>query len=106
RVALRVRLLYSVGAFLRARARAGRERALVEAEAHGAALLAHQLLLDQQVDHFMSRARVELPGVGSAPCHDMARDLDDRRLHAETDAEVRHLTLAGEARGFDLAFDA
>ncbi len=37
---------------------------------------------------------------------DVARELGDRHLHAETDAEVRHQVLAGVARSADLALDA
>ncbi len=36
----------------------------------------------------------------------MPRRLDHRHLHAEADAEIRHLALAGEARRLDLALGA
>ena len=37
---------------------------------------------------------------------EIARRLDDRHLHAEADAEIRHVALAREARRLDLAFRA
>jgi hypothetical protein len=36
---------------------------------------------------------------------DVARELDDRGLHAEADPEERHAGLARVANGFDHAFD-
>src|SRR5262249_26290044 len=36
----------------------------------------------------------------------VARELDDRRLHAETDAEERHVVLAHVANGFDHSLHA
>ena len=39
------------------------------------------------------------------PCT-IARVFDDRELHAEADAQIRHLVLARVADRLDLAFDA
>src|SRR5262249_10659442 len=100
-----VALLDHVGAVGLAGARARGQRAFVQTEAHRAALVAHQLLLGEQIDHFVSGARVELGGVRVGPAHDVARELDHRRLHAEADAEVRHVALARVTRGLDLALD-
>ncbi len=47
----------------------------------------------------LGRARAFEPG-------EVARRLDHRHLHAEADAEIRHLALAREARRLDLAFGA
>ena len=51
-------------------------------------------------------ARVELGRVGVVEAADVARELDRTPLHAEADAEERHLALAGVADRLDLALDA
>ena len=52
------------------------------------------------------RGGVELAGVGVFQPADIARELDAGRLHAEADAEVRHLLFARVADGVEHAFDA
>ena len=51
-------------------------------------------------------SRVELGAVRAGQAGDVARELDRRDLHAQADAEVRHLVLARVADRRDLAFDA
>ena len=53
----------------------------------------------------MPRMAVELRAVGAGKRGGVAGELDDRHLHAETDAEVGDPALPGEARGLDLALD-
>ena len=76
------------------------------AQTHGAAHVAHVLLLRQQVDDSVRRVLVELPGVSALHAADVARELDDGALHAEADAEIRHLVLAAILDGVYLALDA
>ncbi len=59
----------------------------------------------QQVDDRVRRLGVELGRVGALHVADVAGVVDDRHLHAEADAEERHLLLAGVATGRDLALD-
>ena len=51
-------------------------------------------------------ARAELGRAGAGQPREMPRRLDHRHLHAEADAEIRHLPLAREARRLDLALGA
>src|SRR5207247_6288119 len=88
----------------------GRGTALAEhdrivAEPHRAALRLDRALFWQEIDHVVRRMRVELRRVGAREVTDVARVLDHRALHAETDAEVRHALLAREAHRLNLAFD-
>ena len=87
-----------------------RPRALVQfhrvgAEPHRAAHVAQFFLFGQQVDHRVGRLGIELGGVGAVHPGDVAGELDHRDLHAEADAEVGDLALAGDPRGLDLALD-
>ena len=92
----------------------GVERRRIGAEPHGAAeiavgcalleLVAAQPLGQQADDRL--RRRAELGGVGVRDAGERAGRLDHRHLHAEADAEIRHLALAGEARRLDLALGA
>ena len=63
-------------------------------------------LLGQEIDHVVGGGRLELGGVGAVEPAHVARVLDDRALHAEADAEVRHALLAGVADRLDLPLDA
>ena len=87
---------------------------LIGAEPHGAAeIAAGGALLElvaaqpfgQQADDRLRR-RAELGRVGVLDAGEGARRLDDGHLHAEADAEIRHLALAGEAGRPDLALGA
>src|SRR3954451_3134899 len=75
-------------------------------ETHGAAELVDPLQLAKLVDDAVGRARVELGGVGVVEAADVPREFDDERLHAEADAEVRDLILAGVADRVEHAVDA
>ena len=54
----------------------------------------------------MAAGLVELGGVGVAPAEHVAGVFDDRDLHAQADAQVGDLVLAGVLHGADLAFHA
>jgi len=82
------------------------EQNRVEAEAHGAALVGQVPLLGKEIDHEVRGAGHELRGVRRFQPARVARELDDRALHAEADPEVRHALLARVAHGLDLALDA
>ena len=92
------------------------EQHLLRAQAHGAALLraviahlraVHLVLpLGDERDHRVRGGAVELGAVGIGQSLHVAAVLDDRHLHAEADAEVRHAVLAREAHRLDLALDA
>src|ERR1700722_1498310 len=45
-------------------------------------------------------------GIGAVESGDIAREIDHRRVHAVTDAEIRNLVFARKSRGGDLAFEA
>ena len=53
-----------------------------------------------------SRGRAELGRIGLLDAAQIARRLDHRHLHAEADAEIRHVALARELRRADFAFRA
>src|SRR5450432_822896 len=75
-------------------------------QAHGAAQIVHALQLAQLENHAVRRARVELGGIGVLEAAHVARVLDDHGLHAQADAEIRHLVFAGEADGVQHAVDS
>jgi hypothetical protein len=54
----------------------------------------------------MRRVGIELGAVGALETGDMAGELDGGELHAEADAQVRHLVFARIADRRDLAFGA
>ncbi len=54
----------------------------------------------------MRRGLVELAGVGFSQAADVASELNAGRLHAEADAEVRHMAFARVADGVEHALDA
>ena len=62
--------------------------------------------LGEESDHRMGRIGIELGAVRAVQPDRVAGVLDDRRLHAEADAEIRHLAFAGEACRPDLPLDA
>ena len=78
----------------------------LRAEPHRAAEILDLLLLGEQVDHGMRRLGIHLGRVGAVEPDDVARELRDRDVHAEADAEVGNLPLAGDAAGEDLALPA
>src|SRR5690606_11935886 len=64
------------------------------------------LPLGDQAHDRVAAGLVEFGGVGVGPAQYVTGVLDHRHLHAEADAEVRDLVLAGVAHGGDLAFHA
>ena len=74
--------------------RSGLQFAGPRTEAHGSAEFFHAAQLAQLVDDTMRRLRIEFAGVGVLQSADVARELDAGGLHAQTDAEIRHLFLA------------
>ena len=77
----------------------------VGAQAHRAAHVRDLLLLGQQVDDRVRRLGVELGRVRAVHVDDVARELRDRHLHAQADAQERDLLLARDPRRGDLALD-
>src|SRR5262249_34283672 len=75
-------------------------------EPHRAAQILDAFQLAQLEDHAMRRAGVELGGIGFIEPADIARVFDHQRLHAEADAEVRHLALPRVADRIEHAIDA
>ena len=78
----------------------------VEPQPHRPPLVGDVPLLGQEVDHVVRGRWIELRGIGAVEAADVAGILDDRALHAETDAEVGHLVLARVSDRLDLALDA
>ena len=83
---------------------AARQQSGIRAEPHGAAEIAAGAALLQlvafhpfghQADHRLARG-AEFRGIGVLDAAEIARRLDHRHLHAEADAEIRNLALAGE----------
>ena len=64
------------------------------------------LLLGQQVDDGIRRLGIHLRRVRAVEPDDVPRELGDRDVHAEADAEVRDLALARDAAGEDLPLPA
>src|SRR5262249_22073269 len=64
------------------------------------------LLLRQQVDDRVWRLRVHVGRVRPLEPDHVARELRDRDVHSEADAEVRNPVLPRDAAGEDLAFPA
>src|SRR5215813_7239282 len=83
----------------------------IRAEPHGAAEVAGlrallELVTAQPFRHQTDqrlRRRTEFGGVGVLDADEVSRGLDDRHLHAKTDAEIRHVTLARELRRADFS---
>ena len=115
-VTMAVALGHHVLAVQLARQRAGLQALLLQAQAHGAAQVGTFIaLLDlagggaplgDQADDRVRRLLVVLGAVGVDQARHVAGIVNDGRLHAVADAEVRHLVLAREARGQHLAFEA
>src|ERR671912_1771669 len=90
------------------------QRGLERAEAHGAAEIAACRALLQFVAaqplgekaHHRLGGRAEFGGAGVLDSGERPGRLHHRHLHAEADAEIRHLALAGELRRPDLALGA
>ena len=96
--------------------RAGNQIALLAAQAHGAAhigvlvaffdlaVVVHPLV--DQRHHREVGVEVELGGVGAGHAGHVARVFNQRDLHAQADAEVGDVVLAGKLYRLDLAFHA
>src|SRR3954453_18231673 len=75
-------------------------------ESHRPAEVLDLLLLGKQIDHGMRRLRIHLGRVGPFETEHVPRELGDGHVHAETNAEVRDLTLARDTAGEDLPLPA
>src|SRR6266511_844503 len=96
-VAVAVPLAHFAGAIGLRRARAGPEAAGIGAQPHGPAHLLDALLGAHQRDHRVLALRLELTRVGIGDLADVAGELDDGRLEAETYAEERELVFTRPA---------
>src|SRR5271157_438696 len=76
------------------------------AQPHGAAEVVHAFQLAQLEDHAVRRSGVEFGGIGARQAAHVAGEFDDQGLHAQADAEIGHLALAGVADGVEHAVDA
>ena len=85
---------------------AGEQDRLAGTEPHGGSHVLDALLFLLQTDHRMFGGLVELGGVRAFQAADVAGELDGGDLHAETDAEIRDLVLAGVLRGEDFPLGA
>ncbi len=82
------------------------QQARISTQAHGAAQLVDAFELAQLVNDAIGGGRIALGGIGVLEATDVAREFDHRRLHAETDSEIRYFPLARVADGRDHAFHA
>src|SRR5207247_4525288 len=105
-VAVAVPLAHLAGAIGLRRARAGPEAAGIGAQPHGAAHLLDAFLGAHQRDHRVLALRLELTRVGIGDLADVAGELDDGGLEAETDAEERELVFARPADRLEHPLDA
>src|SRR3989475_5750191 len=105
-VAVAVALAHLRGAVHMRDARAGAQLAGVGAEPHSPAHLLDAFLRAHQRDHRVLAFGLELARVGVGELADVARELDDRRLQAEADAQERQLVLAGPADRFQHSLHA
>ena len=80
--------------------------AVVRAQAHRTALGHDAFLGLHEVNHWVLGLGRELGRMGVREPEHVARELDDGDLHAEAEAVIGHLPLAGEPGGNDLALDA
>src|SRR5207245_9658799 len=87
-------------------ARSAPQLAWVGAEPHSPAHLLDSLLRAHQRDHRVLAFGLELARVGVGELADVARELDDRRLQAEANAQERQLVLAGPADRLQHPLDA
>ena len=78
----------------------------VAAEAHGAALFLHPLLLRQQAYDGVGALRVELCGVGIVGAEQVTGELHYHHLKPQAEPQIRHVVLAGVAGGPDLPLEA
>src|SRR6202162_959925 len=89
---------------------------VLRAQAHGAAelraliprlrVVRTVLLFGDQRDDPVRRGAIELGAVGIRQLEHVAAVFDDRELHPQADAEIRHAVFTGEPRRLDLALDA
>src|SRR3989441_2533560 len=80
--------------------------AWIEAKSHRTAHLVDVSLFGHEVDDRCRGERGELRRVGIRRLELLAREIDHRALHAETEAQIRNAVVPRVARGDDLAFDA
>ena len=85
---------------------AGRHRAGVLAQTHGAALGDVALLVRHQGDDVVGTVRGELAGIGVLVAQHIAGKFNDHDLHTKADAKAGHMVLAGVLGGLDHALDA
>ena len=82
------------------------EHAGIGAQPHGAAHVGNAALVGHQVDDGVGRVRIELGAVGPVGGEHMAGEFDTHDLHAQAEAKIRDVVLAGIAGGDNLALDA
>ena len=83
----------------------GSDLARIGAQSHGAALVLDVFLLGHQVDNGELGILVELRRRRARHARHIARELAYRRLHAQADAQKRHVMRAGVAHRADLALE-
>src|SRR4051812_39457565 len=88
------------------RDRAALEDAWIRSETHRAAFVYDGFLVEHDVDDRMCRVAIELDRVCPDKPTDVPCKFDDRELHAETDAEERHLVFTRVTNRVDLSFGA
>ena len=76
------------------------------AQPHGAAFAGHRALFGKQVYNGIRRFRIELGGIRLVRFEHEPGEFDHHYLHAQAQAEIRNLVLAGIARRLNHAFDA
>lgn len=74
------------------------------AQAHGAALFIDVLLIGHQVDDRIRRVGIDLAGMRAGQAEHVAGVFHHGHLHAQADAQKRHVILARILHGGNLAF--
>src|SRR6476646_3818872 len=82
------------------------ETRLLCAQSHRAPFVGNRLLFIQQADHRVPGVLVEFRRMRSIKTDHVPAKLDDRALHAKTDAKEWNAALASETNRFDFAFNS
>src|SRR5579859_1035776 len=73
---------------------------------HSAALIGHLALRQHQIDDRMRALLIKLGAISICQSQDVARELDHRHMHAQTEPQVRNILAPRKARRLNLPFDA
>ena len=85
---------------------AGGQLAGLGSQPHGASFEGSVALFVHHGNYGMLGLRIEFDGMGLGKFQDVSGEFDDGGLHAQAEAEKRHLVFTSVAHGGNFAFDA